>query len=64
MVKALEHLTEGPFADLLLYLEAVSDVVPRVADVLLFVIVKAIVLWTARRLQPLTLVDVVNSLVT
>ncbi len=64
MVKALKYLTEGPFADLPLNLETVRDVVSQVADVLLFVIVKSIVLWTTRRFQPLTHVDVVDSLVT
>lgn len=45
VVPALEDLAEAAFADALLHLETVGDVVMRITDVLTLVVVKAAVLW-------------------
>ena len=43
MIKALEHLAKGTFPYLLLQLEAVGDMVPRIRNVLTLLRVEAIV---------------------
>lgn len=53
MIKDLEYLTERAFADSLLYLESVGNVIVNIADVFSFIVVKAAILGTIGRCQRL-----------
>ena len=56
MVVALENLAKGAFANALLHLEAIGDVIVHITDVLTLVIVEATVLGPIRSRQRLATV--------
>lgn len=51
MVNTMKNLPERAFADILFYFESVRNMVPYIAQVFAFVVVKATVFGSIRRLK-------------